>query len=67
MSLYRVEQELEDRTTLLGASGDHGPDPFAPVTALLAARPLGNVCPSGKREKSLEAAWPWSAMAEAWR
>jgi len=43
MSLQRVEQELEDRTTLLGASRDHRPDPFAPPTAFLAPRPPGDV------------------------
>jgi len=40
MSLHRVEQELEDRATLLGAGGDHCPDTLAPPTAFLAGRPL---------------------------
>ena len=43
MSLYRVEQELKDLATLLGAGGDRRPDPFAPPAAFLASRPLRDV------------------------
>ena len=43
MSLNRVQQELKDRATLLGAGGDHRPDPLAPAAAFLAPRPLGDL------------------------
>ena len=43
MSLYRVEQELKNRSTLLGAGGHHCPDSFTPSAAFFASRSLRGV------------------------
>jgi hypothetical protein len=43
VSLHRIEQEVEDVATLLGAGGDHGPDPFAPPATFLAPGSLRDV------------------------
>ena len=43
IGLQRVEQELKDLATLLGAGGDRRPDLLAPPAAFLTARPLGDV------------------------
>jgi hypothetical protein len=34
MTLHRAEQELEDRTSLLGAGGDHCPDMLIPPNTI---------------------------------
>jgi hypothetical protein len=42
MGLHGIQQEFENRPTLLGASGSHRPDAFAQSAAFLAPRPLSN-------------------------
>src|SRR5664280_2389065 len=42
MSMNRVQNKLESRTTLLGAGGDDRPNPLAPAAAGLAPRSLRN-------------------------
>ena len=41
MSMYRVQNKMKDRTTLLDAGGNDRPNPLAPAAAGLAPRALG--------------------------